>query len=132
MSLASSQTLAALAISGNVAAAGCSSAPSTNAPTFALSGLYEATGAGPISAVSFYDSQHYVLWKASCAAGTSSCSELGTYTLDASANTLTLHSVETGDATTLQLTALHRSRSWTKLRIRQRRTRFACMVRRRS
>jgi len=86
-------------------AAGCSSSAGTPAPVAGVRGTYEATTAGAYLRITFYDEQHYFLFRSPCdlstAEGANGCLESGTYTLGAGDDSISLGDVNGGAAVTL-------------------------------
>ena len=87
---------------GVVALAGCGSQDSqSHAPRIELSGLYQAQGAGPISAIAFLDDAQYVLVDSPCTGATADCTHEGTYALNSQNDQLSLTDAATGKVTTM-------------------------------
>jgi len=88
---------------------GCSSTSDDAPSTPKLSGTYQATSAGAITEITFYDSAHYFLSRSPCA-DQEKCIESGSYAVNDAQTELALTNVDTGETKRMPFHAMNVNR----------------------
>ena len=97
--------IAIVAAAIGLAACGSHGDGDASGPQVELNGPYNATGAGPISEITFLDSTHYSLVSSPCTGDRSACIHQGTYVLNAAHDELSLTDGMTGQTDTMPFEA---------------------------